>query len=211
MACTIQWLGHASFKFTCPAAVIYLDPWKLARPDRDATLILVSHSHYDHYSPEDIAKISTPATQFVAPPDVIAQHGAGQTIAPGQTLTAAGVPVIAVPAYNPQKQFHPKTNHRVGFILELDGKRIYYAGDTDATPEMLALKNIDLALLPVGGTYTMAAAEAAAAVKAFAPKIVLPCHWGDIVGSRSDAEKFQKLTAPFASCHLLAPGQTVSL
>ena len=97
--------------------------------------------------------------------------------------------------YNPAKEFHPKSNNWVGFVIEIGGKRIYYAGDTDETPEMDALKNIDLALLPVGGTYTMNAAEAAEATKIFKPKQAIPYHWGDIVGSQSDADKFAKSAA----------------
>jgi len=119
-----------------------------------------------------------------------------------------GVRVIGVAAYNPDKQFHPKGNNWAGFIIEIGSKRIYYAGDTDLTEEMKALKDIDVALLPVGGTYTMNAKEAAEATEHIKPKLAVPYHWGDIVGGQSDAEQFAKS----AACEVkgLEAGESVS-
>lgn len=192
MTVKLQWFGHASFKITDANAVIYIDPWKLKEAKHDATIVLVSHSHYDHYSSPDIAKVSDSNTRLIAAGDVIAAQGAGEGLKPGQTLTAGSIKITGVPAYNPAKKFHPRANNWLGFVIEIDGKHIYYAGDTDETPEMDALKNIDLALLPAGGTYTMDADEAAEATKQFKPKRAIPYHWGDIVGSKSDADEFAK-------------------
>jgi L-ascorbate metabolism protein UlaG (beta-lactamase superfamily) len=193
MSVQLQWFGHASFRISSGSDVIYIDPWKLKETPHDATVVLVSHSHYDHYSAGDIAKVSGMTTKLVAAGDVIQKQGKGQALKPGQSVDINGIKITGVPAYNPAKQFHPRSNNWLGFVIEIAGKRIYYAGDTDATDEMKALKNIDLALLPVGGTYTMNADEAADATKQFKPKQAIPYHWGDIVGSQADADNFKKL------------------
>jgi len=209
MGATIQWLGHASFKISQKDVVIYIDPWKLKAEPHDATLVLVSHSHSDHYSAGDIAKVRGPDTKLIASSDVVAKEGSGEALMPGLTIQSANVRIIGVAAYNPNKRFHPRENNWLGFVIEVGGKRIYYAGDTDLTNEMKALKNIDLALLPVGGTYTMNAEEAAEVAKTIKPKIAIPYHWGDIVGRQSDAEKFAKS----AGCEVkvLKPGESIGL
>ncbi len=209
MGTTIQWLGHASFRISHDDTVIYIDPWKQKHSLGDATLVLVSHDHYDHYSKEDIAKVSGPSTKLIASADVVVKENAGEPIMPGLTIELGGVRVIAVPAYNPKKEFHPKANNWVGFVIELGSKRIYYAGDTDLTEEMKSLKNIDAALLPVGGKYTMDATDAAQAANHIKPKLAIPYHWGDIVGSRSDAERF----AGAAACDtkVLMPGESAEI
>lgn len=208
MGITIQWLGHASFKICHEDTVIYIDPWKLKESPGDATLVLVSHSHQDHYSPQDIAKVSGPDTKLIASADVVAKGKAGEAIMPGLMIELEGVRVRGVAAYNPNKQFHPKAKNWVGFIIEVGGKRIYYAGDTDLIGEMKALKDIDIALLPVGGTYTMNAEEAAEAARHIKPRQAIPYHWGDIVGTRSDAEQFAEL----AECEvkILTAGENIS-
>jgi L-ascorbate metabolism protein UlaG (beta-lactamase superfamily) len=209
MPVQLQWFGHASFKISSGSDVIYIDPWKLKIAPHDAAIVLVSHSHYDHYSAVDIAKVSGMATKFIAAGDVIQKQGKGQILKPGQSIDINGIKITGVPAYNPAKQFHPRSNNWLGFVIEIGGKRIYYAGDTDATDEMKALTNIDLALLPVGGTYTMNASEAADATKQFKPKQAIPYHWGDIVGSQADADNFKKL----ADCKVtvLKTGESVTV
>lgn len=209
MSISLQWLGHASFKLRHEDKVIYIDPWKLKGSPKDATIVLVSHSHYDHYSAEDIARVSDPDTKLIGPVDVIREYGNGQAIKPRQKIETEGISINAVAAYNPVKQFHPKSNNWVGFVIEAGSKRIYYAGDTDLTVEMKALKDIDIALLPVGGTYTMDVKDAAEAVGRIKPKQAIPYHWGDIVGSRSDADQF----AEMAQCEVtvMAPGQTINI
>ena len=209
MSVKLQWFGHASFKISSGNDVIYIDPWKLKDTPHDATLVLVSHSHYDHYSADDIAKVSGMTTKLVAAEDVIQKQGKGQALKPGQSIDVNGVKITGIPAYNPAKQFHPKSNNWLGFVIEIAGKRIYYAGDTDVTDEMKVLKNIDLALLPVGGKYTMNAAEAADATRQFKPKQAVPYHWGDIVGSQADADKFAKSAA--CPVKVLSPGGSVTV
>jgi L-ascorbate metabolism protein UlaG (beta-lactamase superfamily) len=207
MGITVKWLGHASFKISHGDTVIYVDPWKLKESPHDATLVLVSHSHHDHYSAEDIAKVSGPETKLIASADVISQEGKGQTMGPGLRIELDGVGVTGVPAYNPDKQFHPREKNWLGFVVEVGSKQIYYAGDTDLTNEMKSLKNIDVALLPVGGTYTMNAAESAEATKYINPGLAIPYHWGDIVGSRDDAVQFaEKVECDLA---VIDPGTVV--
>jgi L-ascorbate metabolism protein UlaG (beta-lactamase superfamily) len=206
---TLHWFGHASFRVRHEETVIYIDPWKLAEEPHDASVVLVSHSHYDHYSPPDVAKVSTDRTQLLAPADVIRQAGSGQAITPGSTVTVGPVKVTAVPAYNPNKQFHPKDNQWVGLVVEVGSKRIYYAGDTDLTEEMKVLRDIDVALLPVGGTYTMGAQEAAEAARQIKPGLAIPYHWGDIVGQRADADTFAQLCQ--CEVRIVNAGETVAL
>jgi len=209
MGLTLKWLGHASFRISDANTVIYIDPWKLKDSPHDANIVLVSHSHQDHYSPDDIAKVSGTQTKLVGSTDVIAQERVGQAIVPGMTLVLEGVRVKGVAAYNPSKQFHPKAKQWVGFVIEVGSKRIYYAGDTDVTDEMKALKDIDVALLPVGGKYTMNAEEAAGATGDIKPKLAVPYHYGDIVGSETDAEKFKQDAA--CEVKVLKPGESLSV
>ena len=209
MGMTLQWLGHAGFRICNDDSVIYIDPWKLKDSPHDAALVLISHSHYDHYSVEDIARVSGPDTKLVASADVIAKEKAGEILLPELTIQIGSIQVKGVAAYNPAKDFHPKGNNWIGFIIEIGSKRIYYAGDTDLTEEMKGLKEIDIALLPVGGTYTMNAIEAAEATEQIKPKQAIPYHWGDIVGERADAEAF----AEAAKCEvlILSAGEKIGL
>jgi L-ascorbate metabolism protein UlaG (beta-lactamase superfamily) len=190
----IHWLGHATFRIDDGAVVIYIDPWKLPAGAPKADVILITHSHFDHYSVDDIAKIEKPTTVFVAPADV-ASKLAGKhvvTAAPGGSYQAGTMKLTAVPAYNTNKDFHPKANGWVGYIVTLSsGQRIYHTGDSDATPEMKAVQT-DVAMMPCGGTYTMTVAEVATAANVFKPGILIPMHWGDIVGSRADADAVTK-------------------
>ena len=190
MSVEIKWLGHASFRVSYDESIIYIDPWKIESAPNDGVLVLVSHAHYDHYSAEDVAKVISPDGQFYSTSDVTDQRGDGISISPGTTFEAANANVETVRAYNPNKHFHPKENNWVGFIINISGKRVYYAGDTDVIPEMDQLRDIDVALLPVGGTFTMDAQEAAQAVSTIKPKVAIPYHWGDIVGDKNDAQKF---------------------
>jgi len=187
----IKWLGHASFVIEGSKRV-YLDPWKL-RYTKPADLILVTHSHYDHLSLEDIGKIRRPDTWVVGPADVTSQVGGRvKTVRPMDRTEVDGVRIETIPAYNLAKPFHPREKGWVGFVVEMDGMRYYQPGDTDLIEEMKHLKNIDVAVFPVGGKYTMDWKEAAEAARLIRPKYAIPMHWGEIVGSRKDAERFVK-------------------
>ncbi|HOK55891.1 MAG TPA: MBL fold metallo-hydrolase [bacterium] len=186
----IKWLGHASILISIGEKNIYVDPWKLKKDQPKADLILITHSHYDHFSPDDINKIIRNDTVIIGPHDILKiKTGEKIEIKPGQETDLKWVKIKGVPAYNINKNFHPKSNNWCGYIIEIGGNKIYIAGDTDFIPEM---KNIvaDVVILPVGGTYTMTAEEAANAVNIIRPKIAIPYHFGDIVGSEKDAKFF---------------------
>lgn len=209
MSVAITWIHHASFRISGAGQTIYIDPWKLPSGACGGDIILVSHDHFDHCSQEDIERVRGDNTVLAAPSDVVEKLGFGQIIAPGDELQIGDIRIQAVPAYNVGKTYHPKANGWIGAVITVGGKRIYYAGDTDLIDEMSELESIDLALLPVGGTYTLDAAEAAKACDVIAPAASLPYHWGDIVGSATDAEVF----ADSARCkvHVLGPGESLEL
>jgi len=185
----ITWLGHASFKISAPESIIYIDPWKLKDAEA-ADVILITHGHHDHFSPEDVERIRGADTIIVSVEEVTAQlQGDVRTVKAGDAVEVKGMRIETIPAYNPAKQFHPKSAGGVGFVLTVGGRRIYHAGDTDVIPEMADVK-ADVALLPVGGKYTMNASEAAQVANMIKPKMAVPMHWGDIVGSRADAQRF---------------------
>jgi len=190
----IHWLGHDSFRLEGEVTV-YIDPWKLPPNSPKADIILITHDHYDHCSPEDVVKIQKADTVIVTIPAAARKlKGEVKTIKPGDKITVKGIEIEAVPAYNTNKPFHPKEAGHVGFIVTLGGKRIYHAGDTDFIPEMKGLK-VDIALLPVSGTYVMTAEEAAKAADTIKPEVAIPMHYGEIVGSEKDAEHFKELTS----------------
>jgi len=191
----IKWLGHAAFKVWTSSVVIYLDPYQITDTPRDATYILCSHTHSDHYSPGDIAKVAGPTMQVIGPPSVISSYGKGLTLGQGQTLTLVNLTITGVPAYNTNKSNHPKANNWVGFVVELAGKRIYHAGDTDLIEEMKSLNDIDVAMLPVGATYTMNPTEAATATAWIQPKLAIPMHWNN-----TTKDALTKAFAPNAAC-----------
>lgn len=194
----IEHLGHAGFKVT-DSDTIYIDPFNV-NTDEKADIILITHEHYDHCSIKDIQKLVKQDTIIVTVADcqsklssVVSSIKGVKIVRPGAKLMIGNVSIEAVPAYNINKQFHPKANEWVGFIVTIKGKRIYHAGDTDLIPEMKNITNIDAALLPVSGTYVMTAEEAAKAAEIIKPKIAVPMHYGAIVGSANDAEKFKQL------------------
>lgn len=195
----LHWLGHDSFRLD-GSVTVYIDPWKLPAGLPPAGLVLVTHDHYDHLSLPDIARVATPATVVVGPSAVAAKVKGWTTITltAGEVTTIAGVVVSAVPAYNvdkfraPGQPFHPRAAGGLGYVVNLDGVRYYHAGDTDLIPEMADV-DCDVALLPVGGTYTMTAAEAARACDVLRARAAVPMHYGDIVGGGDDAEQFRRL------------------
>jgi L-ascorbate metabolism protein UlaG (beta-lactamase superfamily) len=190
----IKWLGHASFRIEGEKTVVYIDPWKLKKPV-PADLVLLTHSHYDHLSEEDVGKIRKPTTVIVGPADCRGSFGnAFKEISPGGSLTVGDIVVEAVPAYNTDKDFHPKRSKWIGYIVTVDGVRVYHTGDTDEIPEMGQIKT-DVVLLPVGGTYTMTVPQAVKAAAKINAKVAVPMHCGDIVGTLDDRHAFRKASS----------------
>lgn len=194
---------HSSIK-TTKGKTIYIDPFKIEKESHDADIILITHDHYDHYSPEDIEKVATNETIIVAPKTVKALSKMKNAILvePNNTYEVKGIKIETIPSYNINKQFHPKENQWVGYIIEIDGIRYYIAGDTDITPENKQVK-CDVAFIPVGGTYTMNYEEAASFANIIKPKIVIPTHYGSIVGTKEDGIEFKKLINPEIECMIL--------
>lgn len=184
----IHWLGHDTFKIT-GEKTIFTDPFNIRRHEI-ADIILITHEHFDHCSPEDVKKLQGPETVIITTPDCAKKlSGTIRTVKPGDAVTVGKITFEAVPAYNTNKKFHPRANGWVGFIFTVNGTRIYLAGDTDLIPEMKTIK-ADIALLPVSGTYVMTADEAVQAALEIKPAIAIPMHYGSIVGNSADANKF---------------------
>jgi L-ascorbate metabolism protein UlaG (beta-lactamase superfamily) len=188
----ITWLGHDAFKIAA-SKIIYLDPFELAGDLEPADVICITHEHYDHCSPEDVARIQRQDTVLVAPQSCKAKlKGDIRLVEAGDTVEIDDLTIEAIPAYNVNKKFHPREAGGLGYVLTVDDTRIYHAGDTDPIPEMEGLE-VDIALLPVSGVYVATAEEAVEAADKLQPKIVIPMHYGSIVGSRADAERFKEL------------------
>jgi L-ascorbate metabolism protein UlaG (beta-lactamase superfamily) len=190
----VAWLGHDSFRLT-GSKTVYIDPWKIAAGAPPADLILVTHEHFDHFDKGDVERLWQAATVLVGPAEVTRQvEGDTRTVAPGESVTVAGVTVHAVPAYNldkfrePGVPFHPRRDGKVGYVIELDGTTYYHAGDTDAIDEMAEI-DVDVAMIPVSGTYVMTADEAAGACEKLSARVVVPMHYDTIVGSVADAQR----------------------
>ncbi len=203
----ISWLGHDCFKIKNGKTVI-IDPFKLQKTSEKADVLLITHEHFDHLSIDDIKKVVSERTVVVAISSCQSELSKLKVrevkiVRPGDRLSIDDVALEATPAYNvnkfrqPGKVFHPKEEGKAGYVVTIRGVRVYHAGDTDAIPEMKGLK-VDVALLPVSGTYVMSAEEAVEAAKMIEPKVAIPMHYGAIVGSEQDAEKFKQL----ASCEV---------
>lgn len=186
----IVWLGHDCFRID-GEKTIYFDPYQISAGPK-ADLILVTHDHFDHCSPEDVSRVQHAGTVIVTDKDSAKKlTGDVRVVKPGESLVVDGVKIEVVPSYNTDKDFHPKKNAWLGFIVEVDGVRIYHAGDTDFIPEMKNFQ-VDIALLPVSGTYVMRADQAVKAALALHPKLAIPMHYGTIVGGEQDAREFKK-------------------
>lgn len=204
----IEVLCHSSIKIN-KEKVIYIDPFKIDKNYNDADMIFVTHDHYDHYSEEDIDKIKKEDTIIIAPEELLTKllrkgfrKDSIITVEPNKKYMIQGMKFETIPAYNTNKQFHPKENGWVGYIIEIKGVRYYIAGDTDIKEENRRVK-CDVAFVPVGGTYTMDFKEAATLVNEIKPKMAIPIHYGDIVGTKQDAIDFSKLLHPEIKCEIL--------
>lgn len=199
---TVEVFTQNSIRISGGNGKIYIDPFRMREEPKDADYILITHDHYDHFSPEDIAKVCKPETVLVAPvkmqskaKEVSGKVARIETVTPGEHRTIDGLDLETVPSYNSLKPFHTKGAGWVGYIISVNGKRIYVAGDTDATKEAKEVK-CDIALVPIGGTYTMNAKQAAELVNEIKPEVAIPVHYGGIVGSPKDADTFAGLVKP---------------
>ncbi len=186
----ITWLGHASFMIKVDDTIIYTDPYS-GEYSIKADIILISHEHYDHFAKDKISSIRVDTTKMFGPRKVSSELDGITSLNPGDERAVNGITIKAVSAYNTGKPFHPKGSG-IGFVIETKNKSIYFAGDTDLIPEMKQIK-ADITLLPVGGTYTMNAEEAAEAAGVIKPSLAVPMHYGSVAGSVSDAEEFVRL------------------
>ncbi len=205
----ITWLKHDAFLLKGDGVVVAIDPYELRSVPEKADLVLITHDHFDHCDQNSVSVVAKPDAVIIAPENAAAKlRGNVKVVKAGDVVTEKGVTVKVVPAYNvrPERQrFHPKGHGGVGYLITLAGKVIYHSGDTDVIPEMENLGHVDIALLPVSGTYVMDANEAAEAVKRIKPTHAIPMHYGSIVGSKSDAEKFAQLVSGLTNVHILEP------
>ena len=187
---------HSSIKIISDK-IIYFDPFKIEDESHDADIIFITHDHYDHFSIDDIKKIEKEDTVYVIPDCMYNLLGGENviTVEPGEKTVVEGYETFVVPSYNETKQFHPKENGNVGYNVLIEGKRVFVAGDTDKNEDNVKIK-CDIALVPVGGTYTMDYKEAAELVNIIKPEVAIPTHYGDIVGDKKDGEKFVALLDP---------------
>ncbi|ABK17384.1 MBL fold metallo-hydrolase [Syntrophobacter fumaroxidans] len=186
----IHWLGHDTIRLE-GSVVVYFDPFQITTT-RPADLILISHDHFDHCSPEDVARIQRDHTVIVTDASSAGKlKGDVRVVAPGDRVQVKGLDIEVLPAYNTDKEFHPKEADMLAFLVTMDGVRYYHAGDTDFIPEMKNVKT-DIAFLPVSGTYVMTAEQAVEAARAIKPGVAIPMHYAAIVGSEEDALKFKK-------------------
>ena len=196
------WLGHDGYRIESGGKTIYIDPYKIPKSQHnrnDADVVLISHSHFDHLSLDDLKHVVGKNTTIVAAEECLKQLGNSgaaeiKGLAPGDKLSVQGITIEAVAAYNTNKHFHPKADRKVGFVFEIGGTRIYHSGDSDDIPEMSTVRP-DVALVPVSGTYVMTADEAARAInERIKPrKLAIPMHYGSIVGTKQDALRFKQL------------------
>ena len=190
---------QSSIRIRSDFATVYVDPFQMKEEPHDADYVLITHQHYDHFSPEDIRKVIKESTILVTPESMFEEAREFErevkeivAVKPGVYREISGLEIETIPAYNTIKPFHPRRAEWVGYILRLEGKRIYVAGDTGLTKEAKQVR-CDIALLPIGGTYTMDAKRAAELANIIRPDYVIPTHYGSIVGKQSDGQTFASL------------------
>lgn len=196
------WFRQSAFRWSDGERSIYIDPWGTTPDDPPADLILITHAHFDHFQSEEIARLRKGGTKLAAPPDVARElSGDVTTVAPGESYRVADVAFTTVPAYNVVEhrlEAHPKDKHWVGYVIELDDRTYYHAGDTDHLSELDDVR-ADVTFVPIGGgPFTMDPAEAAALVRTIKPSVAVPMHFGFVVGSPDDGDRFREAAAPVA-------------
>lgn len=193
------WFKQSAYRWQGDGLTVYIDPWGVEEAAPPADLVLITHAHFDHLSRDDIERVRAAGTRIVAPHDVARElTGEVTPVAPSDTLEVHGVKVQAVPAYNIVEERldkHPKANNWVGYLITLGGVTYYHAGDTDHVPELNEVRT-DVAFLPIGGTYTMDAVEAGGLARAINPQLAVPMHYGFVVGTPADAERFAEAARP---------------
>lgn len=199
--------SHASVKISLADSAIYFDPFGIRDEPHDAQLVFITHSHFDHYSPEDIQKVIKKDTVFIIPRSMENELNAFSgyetvTLAPGETKTVKGIEITGVAAYNTNKPMHKKEYGWLGYVVTVENERIYVCGDTDITPEAKSVK-CDIVFVPAGGTYTTTYAEAAELVNIIKPVTAIPYHYGAIVGDREYGQLFKKLVDPEITVEIL--------
>ncbi len=204
----ITWLGHASVMIKTGDKIIYVDPFVLPKNFEKADYILITHEHYDHCA--NTEKLAKPRTRIFATKKCKNKINAQITeVSPSFSTKIDDIGIKCVHSYNIGKPFHPK-GVGVGFILEVKGKRVYIAGDTDLIPEMNGLKDVDIAFLPIGGTYTMGLGEAGDAVKVIKPRVVIPYHYNYLKGLEvSNPGRLRELVE--CEVRVLNPGQSINV
>ncbi len=195
----IKWIGHASFILEDKEGrqLCFLDPFEIGSVQDRADIIFITHGHYDHASPDDVKRLLTPNTMVVAAPNCIEKfpvpNKQTMIVEPNIDFEVKGIKAKTIPAYNikPERlNFHPRKNEWVGYIININNKKIYHAGDTDFVDEMTELGKLDVAMLPMGGTYTMDVDEAIRAANAIRAKVTVPMHYKRLLGDRAkEAER----------------------
>jgi len=200
----IKWLGHAGFLIK-NSKVIYIDPYNIKEQQDKADIVLITHGHYDHCSYADIEKVVKEGTKIFVTADAqskVARFNIPikiEVVQPGREIELGEIKIETFSSYNIDKSFHPKEESWVGYLIKINGVVIYHSGDSDVIPEMQKLTGYKqpgkkfVALLPVGGRYTMSAEEAVEAAKIIKPTLAIPMHWGSIVGTEEDAKEFVEL------------------
>jgi len=188
----ISWLGHASFKLRGKAGVVYIDPYVLPEDTEAADVIVMTHEHFDHCAVENVSRITKETTIIVTTQGCAGRcSGDVRTLKAGERAEVGEIVIEAVDAYNRGKPFHPR-GLGMGVVVVIDGVRIYHAGDTDFIPEMKEIE-ADVALLPIGGHYTMDEHEAAEAALSIKPSVAIPMHYNYIPQTEADPELFRRL------------------